>query len=130
MVYCITPDNLDSGLYRLKDLGSAHSIFEFFPTVVSPAGSSAVTITGINFSSIRDLECAFIAVITTVEKVFYYDDSTMISKAPPMSDVTKVLLEFAADGINFFDFGARLLYTPSIILKDISPRAGLFDETE
>ena len=54
----------------------------------------------------------------------------MISNAPPMGDVTKVLLEFAADGINFFDFGARLLYTPSIILKDISPRASLFDETE
>ena len=102
--------------------------FLIFPTVVSPAGSSAVTITGINFSSIRDLESASIAVITTVEKVIYYDNSTMISNAPPMGDITKVLLEFAADGINFFDFGAHLLYTPSIILKDISPRAGLFDD--
>ena len=63
-------------------------------------------------------------------RFLYHDDSTMISNAPPMDDVTKVLLEFAADGINFFDFGARLLYTPSIILKDRSPRAGPFDETE
>ena len=53
----------------------------------------------------------------------------MISNAPPMGDVTKVLLEFAADEIKF-NFSARLLYTPSIILTDRSPRAGPFDETE